>query len=488
MSSLFDYDDSANLAFNAKTAGKNLVAAKHEVLSKTGDFLFLAHTDKEFALRCQMVDADIESSASRKMSSVSDSKSKLARALYDEWALRHAKCEICKTVVARFNAADAIKTAAPQMLTEEAWKGSPNISQTNLKAIINKVTSSPQVETAASYYSKNGTAPTSRLKPGTWALIHHGEDSEGRPLARIGFIGGHNGQAMSSHKVDTGRTEEGWAGDQAMSEGGSGLQNIHAFTLPVGSTSQGGSTVITPDFGGKQSEGFHDPNHVYILPDAYQKRFTDTLNEYARTGVDPSGLGETVKPFAVQHPETGEMVHPALAPEAQEPHMGEIGRIVDRRELATGTSPRGESPQFGYMHSVGLKPCTGKTAFPWNGPSTTRNVNNDLHPCGPTGCGKPHPSVQVIDPNTTSVRQIAREGGDPTKKGESLVGTNYSQPWPTSRMTDFSGTKIAPNDFKGRISAFKDKLVGAISGKPGTSKPEKGKGSAAALDLSDFDL
>jgi len=96
MSSMFDFDDSLNVAFNAKTAGKNLVTAKHEVLSKTGDFLFLAHSDREFALRCQMVEVDIESAALRKMANVSDSKSKLVRALHEEWKLRHANCA-CKT-------------------------------------------------------------------------------------------------------------------------------------------------------------------------------------------------------------------------------------------------------------------------------------------------------------------------------------------------------------------------------------------------------
>ena len=101
MTSMFDYDDSINAAFNAKTAGKNLVTAKHEVLGKTGEFLFLAHTDREFALRCQMVEREIESAAVRKMANVSDSKAKLVRALHEEWKLRHANCKMCKT--ARFD-------------------------------------------------------------------------------------------------------------------------------------------------------------------------------------------------------------------------------------------------------------------------------------------------------------------------------------------------------------------------------------------------
>ena len=100
MTSVFDFDDAINSIYNAKTAGKNLVTAKHEVLTKAGDFLFLAHSDKEFALRCQMMEADIESAAKRKMASVSDSKFKLVRALHEEWKIRHANCETCNLKVA----------------------------------------------------------------------------------------------------------------------------------------------------------------------------------------------------------------------------------------------------------------------------------------------------------------------------------------------------------------------------------------------------
>lgn len=93
---MFEYDDSINLAFDAKVAGKSLVAAKHELLTKTGEFLFLAHSDKELALRMQMIEPDIEKIAFHKLSNVSDSKAKLVRAVYDEWQLRHGSCEICK--------------------------------------------------------------------------------------------------------------------------------------------------------------------------------------------------------------------------------------------------------------------------------------------------------------------------------------------------------------------------------------------------------
>ena len=99
MTSMFDYDDSVNLAYNAKQAGKSLVAAKHELLNRTGEFLFMAHSDREFALRCQMVEKDIEGVAFRRLASLSDSKAKLVHAAYDEWQLRHASCEMCKVGV-----------------------------------------------------------------------------------------------------------------------------------------------------------------------------------------------------------------------------------------------------------------------------------------------------------------------------------------------------------------------------------------------------
>ena len=97
MTSMFDYDDSVNLAFDAKIAGKKVVAAKHELLSKTGDFFFMAHSERELAQRMQMVEEDIEKVAYHKLSNVSDSKAKLVRAVLDEWQLRHASCSMCKT-------------------------------------------------------------------------------------------------------------------------------------------------------------------------------------------------------------------------------------------------------------------------------------------------------------------------------------------------------------------------------------------------------
>ena len=93
MSSLFDFDNSQDLVFAAKTAGKQIISAKHEALTKLGAFLFLAHSDQEFALRCQMFDNDITAIANRRLATVSDSKGKLVRALHAEWTMRHASCK-----------------------------------------------------------------------------------------------------------------------------------------------------------------------------------------------------------------------------------------------------------------------------------------------------------------------------------------------------------------------------------------------------------
>lgn len=95
MSSIFDFDDSQEMVFQAKTAGKALIAAKYDALQVTGDFLFNSHTDGEFAQRCAMVDDQLSNIAYRKLVSISDSKTKLVKALHTEWSLRHAKCADC---------------------------------------------------------------------------------------------------------------------------------------------------------------------------------------------------------------------------------------------------------------------------------------------------------------------------------------------------------------------------------------------------------
>ena len=123
---MFDYDDSINLSFDAKIAGKSLVAAKHEVLTKTGDFLFLAHSERELAQRMQMVEEDIEKTAYRKLANLSDSKAKLVRVLHEEWQLRHANCEMCK-VALQMPASGGAAPAMQSMMTAVPGAKDPGI-------------------------------------------------------------------------------------------------------------------------------------------------------------------------------------------------------------------------------------------------------------------------------------------------------------------------------------------------------------------------
>ena len=130
---MFDYDDSINLAFDAKIAGKKLVTAKHELFTKTGEFLFLAHSDRELALRMQMVEEDIEKVAHRKLSNVSDSKAKLVRAIFDEWQLRHASCSMCKTAAEHDHGDMEFQGTTPRV-TRFTEKG--NVSVVNVPCTI----------------------------------------------------------------------------------------------------------------------------------------------------------------------------------------------------------------------------------------------------------------------------------------------------------------------------------------------------------------
>ena len=90
-----EYTDDNELIYQAKAAAKDIVNAKYEVTKKVGDFLFLAHSDEEFYQRATAVDPILESTSSRKLASVSDSKAKLVKALYQEWELKHASCKQC---------------------------------------------------------------------------------------------------------------------------------------------------------------------------------------------------------------------------------------------------------------------------------------------------------------------------------------------------------------------------------------------------------
>ena len=90
-----EYYDDNELVYQAKQAAKDIVNAKYEVTKKVGDFLFLAHSDEEFYQRATAVDQILDSTSTRRLASVSDSKAKLVKALFQEWELKHASCEDC---------------------------------------------------------------------------------------------------------------------------------------------------------------------------------------------------------------------------------------------------------------------------------------------------------------------------------------------------------------------------------------------------------
>jgi hypothetical protein len=90
-----EYSDENELVYQAKAAAKDIINAKYEVSKKAGDFLFLAHSEEEFYQRASAIDQIIDSTATRRLASVSDSKSKLIKALFQEWEIKHASCDDC---------------------------------------------------------------------------------------------------------------------------------------------------------------------------------------------------------------------------------------------------------------------------------------------------------------------------------------------------------------------------------------------------------
>ena len=93
-----EYSDDNELVYQAKAAAKDIVNAKYEVTKKIGDFLFLAHSEEEFYQRATTVDQILESTSTRRLASVSDSKAKLVKALFQEWEIKHASCDGCNPV------------------------------------------------------------------------------------------------------------------------------------------------------------------------------------------------------------------------------------------------------------------------------------------------------------------------------------------------------------------------------------------------------
>ncbi len=110
-----EYSDDNELVYQAKQAAKDIVSAKYEVTKKVGDFLFLAHSDEEFYQRAAVVDSILDSTSTRRLASVSDSKAKLVKALFQEWELKHASCESCGS--------ENFKLAFPITPTEQTAAG-----------------------------------------------------------------------------------------------------------------------------------------------------------------------------------------------------------------------------------------------------------------------------------------------------------------------------------------------------------------------------
>ena len=342
MTSVFDFDDSINTVYNAKTAGKNLVTAKHEVLTKAGDFLFLAHSDREFALRCQMMEADIESAARRKMATVSDSKFKLVRALHEEWKIRHANCAQC-------NVADNLKESSVKLAKEEKAKedydkdGKLETSaeehagavdraikkeKTKKKSSLQEKISSLKTRLASpmeldrtgpnrsvytvgsrsigpneasalvnKYADRRADKPEMQgeAKAGRWAMIVKHDESGTPQTATLGRIGGSqlDGDAETSPLICTGNTHHGIAGgcthDASDAFGGRhiGIQETTAVQH---------SGTLMPDVANRQEASVFAPSHrVYILPKEEHDKIENVMNTIATQGINESGI--TIPPF-----------------------------------------------------------------------------------------------------------------------------------------------------------------------------------------------
>lgn len=86
MTSFLDYPEpNDDVATNARVAGKSLILARNELRSRVGDWLLNAQSDDDFAGRLSYIDDHVNSVVHRRLSRVSDGKSKLVRALYEEW-------------------------------------------------------------------------------------------------------------------------------------------------------------------------------------------------------------------------------------------------------------------------------------------------------------------------------------------------------------------------------------------------------------------
>ncbi len=127
-----EYSDDNELIYQAKAVAKDIVNAKYEVTKKVGDFLFLAQSEEEFYQRVAAIDTILESTSTRRLASVSDSKAKLVKALFQEWEIKTAK-EV--SAQDERDKEQALKDAAAEQKKskedKESKEASTKVSETN---------------------------------------------------------------------------------------------------------------------------------------------------------------------------------------------------------------------------------------------------------------------------------------------------------------------------------------------------------------------
>ena len=331
MTSIFDFDDALNAAYTAKTAGKNLVTAKHEVLTKTGEFLFLAHTDKEFALRCQMVEVDIESAARRKMASVSDSKFKLVRALHEEWKIRHANCTTCiveastadkdydgdgklesseeehagavdraikKEMSHASKAVEKIAALEERLAPREAMSYSPTIIKS---PFISKGGANSELSTIANDPEHQRSLADPKVaaehKEGDYVLIHkYNPDGSHKDVTLGRLLGGTKGGSPDLSDVNcTGDTHEGFPNCNC------GGRHYHVAEIGAMNPAEMGNHIfpanVVEDSSGNmhhheapEATGFIPAHHITALPAGNSEAIHDFLDQHAQAfGYDING-------------------------------------------------------------------------------------------------------------------------------------------------------------------------------------------------------
>ena len=449
MTSMFDYDDNLNTVFNAKTAGKSLVAAKHEVLGKTGEFLFLAHSDREFALRCQMVEKDLESAALRKMATTSDSKAKLVRALHEEWKIRHANCFDCRMEP---------KTAAPYQFDAIPGKDAQEHLSSGLgpdvtKLLLQKLSGNPRA---------TGDTPA-----GAWAILRKGDgDKAHLTLARI--LPGEDGRALQSHFTCNGSSLPGCNSANGCGEHHFGIQEVKlglkkidkgTFALPQidNQALLGQYSDVTPG----ENFGFVPGSRLHILSQDNQDVINNFLNEHARAN------GYAVKVGKKSY-------HPALAPVP-------MGELVTARRSDT-PSEKGKS-YTGIQVGTSLIPCSSTYGLRDQSISGRRTKSSEQQckgnpdPLNPvaSGCGHVHPIIH-------SVRSKQSKGNSPE-----INGFEEGLYVPAESRLTRTGQMFVPGS---QASYDAARSLSARAGNPGApgAPGSSGSGTGRRVLPEDFDI